>query len=616
MCGIFGYIGNRDAVPIVLEGLKSLEYRGYDSAGVAVVKNGEVGLRRCSGKLSNLKGLLASQPLEGNYGLGHTRWATHGRPTEENAHPHRDCKGRIVVVHNGIIENYLTLKRGLTSEGHQFTTETDTEVIAHLIEKYFDGNLESAVIEALKELRGLFAFSAISADDPQKIVTGRDGPPSVVGRVEGEGFVASDVPALLPHTRDVLFLDDGEIAVIEPGRIRLMDFSGKERELHFNRITWDPVQAEKGGFKHFMLKEIYEQPTAVSETLVGRLSLDSNEVRLDDVGFSVEEWRSFKNVCLIGCGTSWHSGLAGKYMIESLARIPVQFDYGIEFRYRNPVPQPDTLCVVITQSGETADALAAQRKARDMGMKILTITNVVGSMTTRLADGVLHTRAGPEIGVASTKAFATQLTALYMLALQLGRVHGSMTLEQLGAALSELTTLPHKLEKVLELDARIETVAKSLFRSNDFLFLGRGVHFPIALEGALKLKEISYIHAEGYPAGEMKHGPNALIDGNLPVVFVVTQDKDLPESQQRYEKVLNNIREVKSRDGIILSVGIEGDEEVAEASDHYLPVPASSDLLLPILEVVPLQLLAYRIAILRGCDVDQPRNLAKSVTVE
>ncbi len=616
MCGIFGYIGNRDAVPIVLEGLKSLEYRGYDSAGVAVVKNGEVGLRRCSGKLSNLKGLLASQPLEGNYGLGHTRWATHGRPTEENAHPHRDCKSRIVVVHNGIIENYLTLKRGLTSEGHQFTTETDTEVIAHLIEKYFDGNLESAVIEALKELRGLFAFSAISADDPQKIVTGRDGPPSVVGRVEGEGFVASDVPALLPHTRDVLFLDDGEIAVIEPGRIRLMDFSGKERELHFNRITWDPVQAEKGGFKHFMLKEIYEQPTAVSETLVGRLSLDSNEVRLDDVGFSVEEWRSFKNVCLIGCGTSWHSGLAGKYMIESLARIPVQVDYGSEFRYRNPVPQPDTLCVVITQSGETADALAAQRKARDMGMKILTITNVVGSMTTRLADGVLHTRAGPEIGVASTKAFATQLTALYMLALQLGRVHGSMTLEQLGAALSELTTLPHKLEKVLELDARIETVAKSLFRSNDFLFLGRGVHFPIALEGALKLKEISYIHAEGYPAGEMKHGPNALIDGNLPVVFVVTQDKDLPESQQRYEKVLNNIREVKSRDGIILSVGIEGDEEVAEASDHYLPVPASSDLLLPILEVVPLQLLAYRIAILRGCDVDQPRNLAKSVTVE
>ena len=616
MCGIFGYIGNRDAVPLVVQGLKSLEYRGYDSAGVAVVKNGEIELRRCSGKLSNLENLLVEQPLEGNYGLGHTRWATHGRPTEENAHPHIDCKGRIVVVHNGIIENYLTLKRALMAEGHEFTTETDTEVIAHLIEKYFDGNLESAVLASLKELKGLFAFSAISADDPQKIVTGRDGPPSVVGRVEGEGFVASDVPALLPHTRDVLFLDDGEIAIVEPGRIRLMDFSGKEKEPDFTRITWDPVQAEKGGYKHFMLKEIYEQPTAVSETLVGRLALDSNQVRLDDVGFSEHDWKSFKNICLIGCGTSWHSGLAGKYMIESLARIPVQVDYGSEFRYRNPVSQPDTLCVVITQSGETADALAAQRKAREMGMKILSITNVVGSMTTRHADGVLLTRAGPEIGVASTKAFATQLTALYMLALQLGQSHGTMTEGRIGAALSELTALPHKLEKVLELDSRIKKVAKSLFRSNDFLFLGRGVHFPIALEGALKLKEISYIHAEGYPAGEMKHGPNALIDGNLPVVFVVTQDKELPESQQIYEKVLNNIREVKSRDGIILSVGIEGDQEVAEASDHFLPVPASSDLLLPILEVIPLQLLAYRIALLRGCDVDQPRNLAKSVTVE
>ena len=616
MCGIFGYIGNRDAVPLVVQGLKSLEYRGYDSAGVAVVKNGEIELRRCSGKLSNLENLLVEQPLEGNYGLGHTRWATHGRPTEENAHPHIDCKGRIVVVHNGIIENYLTLKRALMAEGHEFTTETDTEVIAHLIEKYFDGNLESAVLASLKELKGLFAFSVISADDPQKIVTGRDGPPSVVGRVEGEGFVASDVPALLPHTRDVLFLDDGEIAIVEPGRIRLMDFSGKEKEPDFIRITWDPVQAEKGGYKHFMLKEIYEQPTAVSETLVGRLALDSNQVRLDDVGFSEHDWKSFKNICLIGCGTSWHSGLAGKYMIESLARIPVQVDYGSEFRYRNPVSQPDTLCVVITQSGETADALAAQRKAREMGMKILSITNVVGSMTTRHADGVLLTRAGPEIGVASTKAFATQLTALYMLALQLGQSHGTMTEGRIGAALSELTALPHKLEKVLELDSRIKKVAKSLFRSNDFLFLGRGVHFPIALEGALKLKEISYIHAEGYPAGEMKHGPNALIDGNLPVVFVVTQDKELPESQQIYEKVLNNIREVKSRDGIILSVGIEGDQEVAEASDHFLPVPASSDLLLPILEVIPLQLLAYRIALLRGCDVDQPRNLAKSVTVE
>ncbi len=616
MCGIFGYIGNRDAVPLVLSGLRSLEYRGYDSAGIAVINDGEVELRRCSGKLSNLESLLAEEPLSGTYGLGHTRWATHGRPTEENAHPHRDCSGRVVVVHNGIIENYLTIKRTLSSEGHEFTTDTDTEVIAHLVEKYFDGNLEAAVLEALKELRGMFALSVISADDPYKIVTGRDGPPTVVGRVDGEGFVASDIPALLPYTRDLLFLDDGELAIVEPDRIRLMDFSGKERKLHFNRITWDPIQAEKGGYKHFMQKEIYEQPSAVSETLVGRLSLDSNEARLDDVGFGDEDWKSFERVCLLACGTSWHSALAARYMIESLARIPADVDYASEFRYRNPVPQPGTLYVVITQSGETADTVAAQRKIRDMGMKILTVTNVVGSMTTRIADGVLYTRAGPEIGVASTKAFVTQLAALYLLALHLGKVHETISEERLSVALSELAALPHKLEEVLKLDSKIEKIARTFSRSNDFLFLGRGVHFPIALEGALKLKEISYIHAEGYPAGEMKHGPNALIDENLPVVFVATRDESIEESRLIYEKVLNNIREVKSRDGIILSVAVEGDEEVAEASDHTLMVPATNDFLLPILEVVPLQLLAYEIAIRRGCDVDQPRNLAKSVTVE
>ena len=616
MCGIFGYIGNRDAVPLVLGGLRSLEYRGYDSAGIAVINDGKVELRRCSGKLSNLESLLAEQPLSGTYGLGHTRWATHGRPTEENAHPHRDCKGRIVVVHNGIIENYLAIKRTLSSEGHEFTTDTDTEVIAHLVEKYFDGNLESAVLEALKELRGMFALSVISADDPHKIVTGREGPPTVVGRVDGEGFVASDIPALLPYTRDLLFLDDGELAVVETDRIRLMDFAGNERKLHFNHITWDPIQAEKGGYKHFMQKEIYEQPSAVSETLVGRMSLDSNEARLDDVGFGDEDWKGFKRVCLLACGTSWHSALAGKYMIESLARIPAEVDYASEFRYRNPVPQAGTLYVVITQSGETADTVAAQRQIREMGMKILTVTNVVGSMTTRIADGVLYTRAGPEIGVASTKAFVTQLAALYLLALHLGKVHENISEDRLSVALSELAALPHKLEEVLKLDSKIEKIARILSRSNDFLFLGRGVHFPIALEGALKLKEISYIHAEGYPAGEMKHGPNALIDENLLVVFVATRDENLEESQLIYEKVLNNIREVKSRDGIILSVAIEGDEEVAEASDHTLFVPPTNDFLLPILEVVPLQLLAYEIGVRRGCDVDQPRNLAKSVTVE
>ena len=616
MCGIFGYIGNRDAVPIIFEGLRSLEYRGYDSAGIAVISDGDVVVRRSEGKLSNLELLLGKEPLSGSYGLGHTRWATHGRPTEENAHPHRDCKGRIVVVHNGIIENYLELKRSLTAEGHQFTTETDTEVIAHLIEKHFEENLESAVLAAVKELHGLFAFSAISADDPQKIVTGRDGPPTVIGRTKGEGFVASDIPALLPHTRDLLFLDDGELAIVEPDAIRLMDFSGVAREPHFERIAWDPVQAEKGGYKHFMLKEIHEQPEAVSETLVGRLALESNQVRLDDVGFSEEDWKSFKTICLLGCGTSWHSCLAGKYMIEAIAHVPVQVDYASEFRYRSPALDPDTLFVVITQSGETADTVAAQRMVREMGFRVLTITNVVGSMTTRLADGVLYTRAGPEIGVASTKAFVTQMTALYLMALQLGKSLGTLTPDEIGQALSELTALPPKIERVLASAPQIETIARALAHSNDFLFLGRGIHFPIALEGALKLKEISYIHAEGYPAGEMKHGPNALIDGNLPVVFVVTKDEERTASRQIYEKVLNNVREVKSRDGIILSIAIEGDTAVAAESDHCIFVPRATEFLLPILEVVPLQLLAYQIAVQRGCDVDQPRNLAKSVTVE
>ena len=616
MCGIFGYIGPRDAVPIVLGGLRSLEYRGYDSAGVAVVHDDHLEVRRSSGKLVNLEKLLDDEPLSGHYALGHTRWATHGRPTEENAHPHRDSTGRIVVVHNGIIENYLKLRHQLADEGHELTTDTDTEVIPNLIAKYFDGNLEEAVLKALGELRGMFAISVLSADDPRKIVTARHGPPSVVGRVDGEGFVASDIPALLPYTRDLLFLDDGEVAVVEPDRIRLMDFAGNEKKLHFERIAWDPIQAEKGGYKHFMLKEIFEQPSALTETLVGRMAQESNDVRLDDVGFSVAKWRRFKSVCLLGCGTSWHAGLAGKYMIESLARIPVQVDYASEFRYRSPVVDPDTLVVVITQSGETADTVAAQRQAREMGLEVVTLTNVVGSMTTRLADGVLYTRAGPEIGVASTKAFVTQMAALYLLALQLGEAHQTIGADEMAEALSELRALPPKLEHVLAMDDQIHQIAQKLFHSSDFLFLGRGIHYPIALEGALKLKELSYIHASGYPAGEMKHGPNALIDGDLPVVFVATEDKKRESSRQIREKVLSNMREVKSRDGIIVSVAVEGDTEVAEQSDYCLFVPPASEFLLPILEVVPLQLLAYQIAVLRGCDVDQPRNLAKSVTVE
>jgi glutamine---fructose-6-phosphate transaminase (isomerizing) len=596
-------------------GLRSLEYRGYDSAGIAIVEDGKLQVRRASGKIRNLEELLSKQPVHGQFGLGHTRWATHGRPTEENAHPHRDCKGRIVVAHNGIIENYLPLKRKLTEEGHKFTTETDTEVIAHLIEKYFSGSLEEAVVKTLAQLKGLFAFTCMSADDPQKIVAVREGNPLVVGAVDGEGFVASDVPAMLPYTRSILFLDDHEVAVVARDGIRLLDTAGQVRQPQFQHITWDPIMAEKGGYKHFMLKEIYEQPVALENTVLGRFSLDTNTVHLEDVAFSEEVWKSFKHIQILACGTSWHAALAGKYMIESLARVPVDVDYASEYRYRNPVTQPDTLFLYITQSGETLDTIAAQRQFRQLG-KSLTITNVVGSMTTRVADAVLYTRAGPEIGVASTKAFTTQLTCLYLVALHLAALRKTRTDAEIRTALTDLTELPQKMEKILEGAKHIEDISKGLFRQRDFLFLARGIHFPIALEGALKLKELSYIHAEGYPAGEMKHGPNALIDENLPVVFLAAYDPNSLDSKQRYEKVMNNIKEVKSRDGIIVALGNEGDADLSESAEHFIPLPPTNELLLPILEVIPLQLLAYHCAVRRGCDIDQPRNLAKSVTVE
>ena len=615
MCGIFGYIGPRDPVPIIMGGLRSLEYRGYDSAGIAIIQDQKLQVRRCSGKLKNLEDLLTKQPLTGQFGLGHTRWATHGRPTEENAHPHRDCKGRIVVAHNGIIENYLSLKRMLTDEGHKFTTETDTEIIAHLIEKHFKGSLEDAVVKTLAELKGLFAFTCVCVDDPQKIVAVREGNPLIVGAVDGEGFVASDVPAMLPYTRSILFLDDHEVAVVARDGIRLLDTAGAQRKPQFQHIAWDPIMAEKGGYKHFMLKEIYEQPVAIENTILGRFSLDTNTVHLEDVAFTEDVWKSFKNVRVLACGTSWHAALAGKYMIESLARLPVEVDYASEYRYRNPVILPDTLFIFITQSGETLDTIAAQRQVQKAG-KTLTITNVVGSMTTRVADAVLYTRAGPEIGVASTKAFTTQLACLYLVALHFAKLHKTMMDTEIRRALTDLTELPQKMERILEGAKHIEETSKSLFRHNDFLFLARGIHFPIALEGALKLKELSYIHAEGYPAGEMKHGPNALIDENLPAVFLAAYDPDSSQSQQRYEKVLNNIKEVKSRDGIIVAVGNEGDKDLAESADHSIAIPPTNEFLLPILEVIPLQLLAYHCAVRRGCDIDQPRNLAKSVTVE
>src|SRR5882672_2440982 len=617
MCGIVGYIGTRKAVPIILDGLKRLEYRGYDSAGIAVVgEDCALDVRRASGKLRNLEDAIRMSPIEGAYGIGHTRWATHGRPTEENAHPHRDCRGDIVVVHNGIFENYLSLKHQLEAEGHVFKTETDTEIIAHLIEKHFKGNLEQAVRAAAKQLTGVFALAVLARSDPNKIVAARNGPPVVIGLGDGEYFVDSDVPAILHHTRDMFFLADGDMAVLTPEGVRLSDFDGRPVNRQVSRILWDPIMAEKGGYKHFMLKEIYEQPRAVRDTTLGRIGQESGRIFLDEMDISPKQFREFRQIKIVACGTSWHAALAGKFMIEKLARIPVEVDYGSEFRYRDPILSNDTLTVVISQSGETADTLAPQREAKQKGSKTLAICNVVGSMVTREASGTIITHAGPEIGVASSKAFTSQLTALFILAMYLGQVKEKLDESTSRCLVQELLRVPGKLETVLSHDLMYEELGRKLFRATDFLFLGRGIHFPIALEGALKLKEISYIHAEGYPAGEMKHGPNALIDEKLPVVVLCAHDPAREESRILYEKTLSNIQEVKAREGIVIAIATEGDRAVSKLADHVIELPASSDLLLPILEVVPLQLLAYHIAVRRGCDVDQPRNLAKSVTVE
>jgi glutamine---fructose-6-phosphate transaminase (isomerizing) len=616
MCGIVGYIGQHKAVPIILEGLKRLEYRGYDSAGLAVYCDGKLEVRRAKGKLRNLEEAIRMNPVEGTFGIGHTRWATHGRPTEENAHPHRDCTGDVVVVHNGIVENYLPLKQRLQAEGHVFKTETDTEVIAHLVEAHFKGNLEDAVRAAVKELAGVFALAAIARTDPNKIVAARSGPPVVIGLGDNEYFVASDVPAILNHTQDMFFLADGDMAILTPEGVRLSDFSGRPVSRQVSHILWNPIEAEKGGYQHFMLKEIYEQPRAVRDTTLGRVGQETGRIFLDEVDIAPAEFARFRQLRIIACGTSWHAALAGKFMIEKLARIPVEVDYGSEFRYRDPIVSEGTLTVVISQSGETADTLAAQREAKQRGSKTLAICNVVGSMITREAAGAIYTHAGPEIGVASTKAFTCQLTALFLLAMYLGQARQRLEESSSRCLVQELLHIPGKLETVLTHDAGYETLARALSHSKDALYLGRGVHFPIALEGALKLKEISYIHAEGYPAGEMKHGPNALIDENLPVVVLATRDLSSEESRILYEKTLSNIQEVKARDGVVVAVVTQGDENVRKSADYTIEIPATSELLAPILEIVPLQLLAYHIAVRRGCDVDQPRNLAKSVTVE
>ena len=610
MCGIVGYIGNKRLTTVLLDGLRRLEYRGYDSAGIAVVNDGGLQVVRCAGKLRDLEESLRLNPLDGTFGIGHTRWATHGRPTEENAHPHRDCTGRLVVVHNGIIENYVELKRDLQKRGHTFKTETDTEVMAHLIEeKVRNHSLEEAVRLTLPELRGVYAISVISADSPKKIVAARNGPPLVVGLGKDEYFVASDVPAILHHTRDVFFLDDRELAVVTEQGVQIRDMEGRPVSKNVQRVTWDPIMAEKSGFKHFMLKEIYEQPRAVRDTMLGRVSQESGKIFLEEMEISPEEFRNVRRISLVACGTSWHAALVGKFLLERLVRIPVEVDIGSEFRYRDPILHPDDLVVVISQSGETADTLAAQREARAKGLKTIAICNVVGSMITRESNGVIYTHAGPEIGVASTKAFTAQLAALQLLALYLAEIRGSLALETAKEHIAQLLHLPVQIEQILGMDPLIEEVAKEYYRASDFLFLGRGVNYPIALEGALKLKEISYIHAEGYPAGEMKHGPIALIDKSLPVVALAFGDRV-------FEKMMANIEEVKAREGRIIAVTQEGNGDLNKIASHVIAIPRTADLLTPILAVIPLQLLAYHIALRRGCDVDQPRNLAKSVTVE
>jgi glucosamine--fructose-6-phosphate aminotransferase (isomerizing) len=705
-------------VPIIIEGLRRLEYRGYDSAGIAVA-GGQAGLelRRAPGKLRNLEAVIAADPIAGSFGIGHTRWATHGRPTEENAHPHRDGSGTLVVVHNGIVENYLALKSELIAKGHKFMSETDTEIIAHVIEDELnraaesptnpgaprsatssatvgssrsespDSNtneavltlprtssipLEEAVRRAVKRLTGAFAIGVLSANEPNKLVAARFGPPAVLGIGEGEYFLASDVPGILHHTRNIHFLADGELAILTPEGIALTDFDANPIPLKTVRIAWDPIQAEKAGYKHFMLKEIYEQPRSIRDTILGRISPDTGHVFLPDMSITEADLLAATQVTIAACGTSWHAGLAGKFMIERLARLGCDVDYASEYRYRDPIADPKAIGLLITQSGETADTLAAQRELIAAGSKTLAICNVVGSAVSREAQGTITTNAGPEIGVASTKAFTAQLTALFLLALKFGQVRGTVSDAESLHLATELGKIPAKLELMLNLNLAADTgtsegvaapstnassrpersgverpphfasgfaaepypgperrktprltltdqcceLAKIFSNSNDFLFLGRGIHYPIALEGALKLKEISYIHAEGYPAGEMKHGPNALIDETLPVVCIATQDPSDPTSVLKYEKTLSNIQEVTARSGRVIAIAIEGDQTIAQLVDHVIYIPQSPELLLPILEVVPLQLLAYHIAVRRGCDVDQPRNLAKSVTVE
>jgi len=609
MCGIVGYIGEQEATPIIFEGLRKLEYRGYDSAGISTLQPDGIAVRRSEGKLLNLEKLLREQPLTGTIGIGHTRWATHGRPSEINAHPH--TSGPIVVVHNGIIENYLGLKEQLKAAGHEFSSQTDTEVIAHLVDERLKtaGSFEAAVRTALQELQGAFAVCILCKDQPDTLIAAKVGSPMVVGLGQGEFFVASDIPAILAHTREMVFMEDGELAVFCGNSARFSTIAGAPLEKKARHIDWSPLMAEKGGYKHFMLKEIHEQPRAVRDTIAGRLQEQQGDVYLEDLGYDDATLQTVQRMVIVACGTSWHAALTGKFLIEGHCRIPVEIDIASEFRYRSPVIDEKTLVMVISQSGETADTLAALREAKKLGAMNLAICNVLDSSIARDAAGVIYTHAGPEIGVASTKAFVTQLTALYLFTIRFGRAIGRLNVPQGQQMIADLKKVPELLEQALKLNAQTEKIARQYMNARDFLYLGRGRNFPIALEGALKLKEISYIHAEGYPAGEMKHGPIALIDEHVPVVVLVPKNST-------YEKTVSNMEEVIARSGRVIALCSKGDHEVQEKAETTLELPELSDDLDPILLSVPLQLLAYHIAVLKGTDVDQPRNLAKSVTVE
>jgi glucosamine--fructose-6-phosphate aminotransferase (isomerizing) len=609
MCGIVGYVGERDVVPLLMDGLKRLEYRGYDSAGVVAVQNGHLKTVKAEGKLENLREKLREQPIPGCYGLGHTRWATHGPPSERNAHPMIDSRERLALIHNGIIENFLPLKKRLIAEGWTFKSDTDTEVVANLISSYLDGDLHGAVVKAVRELEGMYAFAVVttSSNGGQEIIASRQGPPLVIGLAEGEQFLASDPAALLVHTKNVIFLENGDVARLTPEKVEVWDRTGKPVERPVQRLNWDPVQTEKGGYKHFMLKEIHEQTQAVQDTFAGRVDFERGEVIFDTFKLSDEDIRGLERLHLLACGTSWHAALIGKFLIEEIARLPVEVDYGSEYRYRNPIVSPKVLAVGISQSGETADTLSSMEAAREGGARLACVCNVLGSQATRISEGVIYTHAGPEIGVASTKAFTTQLVALYLLALYLRQVRiGPLERHYLD----ELARLPQAVDEVIRRqEGPMEEMARRYFRAENFLYLGRGINYPIALEGALKLKEISYIHAEGYPAGEMKHGPIALIDEEMPVVALATGDSV-------FEKVKSNMQEVNARDGIVIALTDREQDELGEICDEVIEVPTVSSCLQPIVNVIPLQLLAYFIGVRRGADVDQPRNLAKSVTVE